>query len=79
MVLKPVRLLRSSCKDAEAGKFQSGTVLNAEKLKDNQPQFVKKYYYYYITKRVFYELSVNSTGSWTATNSLSFMKIPTLT
>jgi fermentation-respiration switch protein FrsA (DUF1100 family) len=66
-------------KDAEAGTFQPGPVLNAEKLKGNEPQFVKDYHDYYRTPRGFHERSLNSTGSWTATNALSFMNMPLLT
>lgn len=66
-------------KDAEAGSFQAGAVLNAEKLKGDEPQFVKEYHDYYRTERGFHERSVNSTGSWTATNPLSFMNMPILT
>lgn len=66
-------------KDAEAGTFHPGAVLNAEKLKGDEPQFVKEYHDYYRTERGFHERSVNSTGSWTATNPLSFMNMPILT
>ena len=66
-------------KVAEAGTFPPGPVLNAEKLKGDEPQFVKEYHDYYRTSRGFHELSVNSTGSWTATNPLSFMNMPILT
>jgi len=66
-------------KDAEAGTFQAGAVLNAEKLKGDEPQFVKEYHDYYRTPRGFHERSLNSTGAWTATNALSFMNMPILT
>ena len=66
-------------KDAEAGTFQPGLVLNAEKLKGDEPQFVKEYHNYYRTSRGFHKRSINSTGSWTATNPLSFMNMPILT
>lgn len=65
-------------KDAEAGTFQPGSVLNAEKLKGDEPQFIKEYHDYYRTSRGFHKRSVNSTGSWTATNPLSFMNMPIL-
>lgn len=64
-------------KDAEAGKFSYGTKLNGD-LKGNEPQFVKNYFDYYRTPRGYHERSVNSTGSWTATNPLSFMNMPIL-
>jgi len=65
-------------KDVEAGTFALGSRLNAEKLNGNEPQFVKDYFDYYRTPRGFHERSVNSTGSWTATNALSFMNMPIL-
>jgi fermentation-respiration switch protein FrsA (DUF1100 family) len=45
----------------------------------DEPQFVKDYFAYYKTKRGFHPRSVNSNGSWTATNVLSFMNMPILT
>lgn len=66
-------------KDAENGTFQPGPRLNAEKLKGNEPQFVKDYFDYYRTPRGFHERSLNSAGSWNATNALSFMNMPLLT
>jgi fermentation-respiration switch protein FrsA (DUF1100 family) len=66
-------------KDAEAGTFHAGAILNAEKLKGDEPQFVKEYYDYYRTPRGFHERSLNSTGAWNATNALSFMNMPILT
>lgn len=66
-------------KDAEAGTFHAGAILNPEKLKGDEPQFVKEYYDYYRTPRGFHERSLNSTGAWNATNALSFMNMPILT
>jgi len=66
-------------KDAEAGTFASGSILNAEKLKGGEPQFVKEYHDYYRTSRGFHERSLNSTGAWNATNAVSFMNMPILT
>jgi uncharacterized protein len=66
-------------KDAETGTFQAGPRLNADNLEGNEPQFVKDYFDYYRTPRGFHERSLNSTGSWNATNSLSFMNFPLLT
>lgn len=66
-------------KDAEKGTFQPGPVLNAEKLKGDEPQFVKEYHDYYRTPRGFHERSLNSTGAWNATTPLSFMNMPLLT
>ncbi|MBL0912878.1 MAG: alpha/beta hydrolase [Bacteroidia bacterium] len=66
-------------KDAEAGTFAAGAILNPEKLKGDEPQFVKEYHDYYRTPRGFHERSLNSTGAWNATNALSFMNMPILT
>jgi len=66
-------------KDAEVGTFHAGAVLNPEKLKGDEPQFVKEYYDYYRTPRGFHERSLSSTGAWNATNPLSFMNMPILT
>ncbi|MDR6920206.1 alpha/beta hydrolase [Chryseobacterium sp. 2987] len=66
-------------KDAEAGTFAAGAILNPEKLKGDEPQFVKDYYDYYRTPRGYHERSLNSTGAWNATNALSFMNMPILT
>jgi len=65
-------------KDSETGTFAYGARLNAEKLKGDEPQFVKEYSDYYCTPRGYHERSVNSTGSWTATNALPFMNMPIL-
>jgi len=66
-------------KDAEAGIFAAGTILNPENLKGDEPQFVKDYHDYYRTPRGYHERSLNSTGAWNATNPLSFMNMPILT
>ncbi len=66
-------------KDAEAGTFHPGAILNPEKLKGDEPQFVKEYHDYYRTPRGYHERSLNSTGAWNATNALSFMNMPILT
>jgi uncharacterized protein len=50
-----------------------------EKLKGDEPKFVKEYFDYYRTPRGFHKNSVNSTGGWTATNAMSFMNMPLLT
>ncbi|KFF10569.1 membrane protein [Chryseobacterium soli] len=66
-------------KDAESGSFAPGPVLNAEKLKGDEPQFVKEYHDYYKTERGFHERSLNSTGAWNATTPISFMNMPIMT
>ncbi|MDQ0593592.1 fermentation-respiration switch protein FrsA (DUF1100 family) [Chryseobacterium ginsenosidimutans] len=66
-------------KDAENGKPANGTRNLPEKLKGDEPQFVKEYFDYYRTPRGFHPNSVNSTGGWLTTNPLSFMNMPILT
>ncbi|GAA4445258.1 alpha/beta hydrolase [Ravibacter arvi] len=50
-----------------------------DQIEGNEPQFVKDYFDYYKTKRGFHPRSINSNGSWTVTNPLSFMNMPILT
>jgi fermentation-respiration switch protein FrsA (DUF1100 family) len=66
-------------KDAERGIFAPSSNNLPEKLQGNEPQFVKEYFAYYKTPRGFHPRSINSNGSWTATNPVSFMNMPLLT
>lgn len=66
-------------KDAENEESALGPRINPEKLKGDEPQFVKDYFDYYRTPRGFHPNSPNSNGSWTATNAFSFMNMPLLT
>ncbi|UUF12566.1 MULTISPECIES: alpha/beta hydrolase [Flavobacterium] len=66
-------------KDAEAGKQADGPRNLPEKLKGDEPQFVKEYFDYYRTPRGFHVNSVNSNGAWLAANPISFMNMPILT
>lgn len=65
--------------DAEKGKPVEGARNLPEKLKGDEPQFIKEYFDYYRTARGFHQNSVNSTGGWLLTNPLSFMNMPILT
>ena len=65
-------------KDAENGKPAYGTRNLPEKLKGDEPQFVKEYFDYYRTPRGFHVNSVNSNGAWLVTNPISFMNMPIL-
>ena len=65
-------------KDAQAGKPADGPRNLPEKLKGDEPQFVKEYFDYYRTPRGFQVNSVNSNGAWLATNPISFMNMPIL-
>lgn len=66
-------------KDAEKGTYAASTNNLPEKLSGNEPQFVVDYFNYYKTPRGFHPRSINSNGSWTATNPWSFMNMPLLT
>ena len=65
--------------DAEKGIPAPSTNNLPEKLTGNEPKFVAEYQNYYKTPRGFHPNSINSNGSWTATNPLSFMNMPILT
>jgi len=65
-------------KDAENGKPAAGPRNLPEKLKGDEPQFIKEYFDYYRTPRGFQVNSVNSNGAWLATNPISFMNMPIL-
>lgn len=68
-------------KDAENGKpaYGAAGLPEPEQLTGNEPEFVQGYVNYYKTERGFHPRSINSNGSWTATNPLSFMNMPLLT
>ncbi|RKD88306.1 alpha/beta hydrolase [Mangrovibacterium diazotrophicum] len=68
-------------KDAENGKpaYGQAGLPEPEQLTGNEPEFVQGYVNYYKTERGFHPRSINSNGSWTATNPLSFMNMPLLT
>ena len=66
-------------KDAKNGTPEFAPKGLPDKIKGDEPQFVKDYFDYYKTQRGFHPRSLNSNGSWTATNPLSFMNMPILT
>ncbi len=74
-----VQLSEQRWKDAEAGAPALAPKGLPEKIEGNEPQFVKDYFDYYKTDRGFHPRSINSNGSWTATNPLSLMNMPILT
>lgn len=59
-------------KDAENGFPAYPTTHLPDKIKGDEPQFVKDYFDYYKTPRGYHEHSLNSNKGWTITNSLSF-------
>ena len=63
--------------DAQTGSPAYGPPMN--ELKGGEAQFLVDYHDYYKTPRGFHPRSVNSNGSWTVTNPLSFMNMPILT
>jgi fermentation-respiration switch protein FrsA (DUF1100 family) len=72
------QLSQQRSKDAERGKPEPGPIMN--ELKGGEPQFKVEYADYYKNpKRGFHPRAINSNGSWTATNPLSFMNFPLLT
>ncbi|WP_433942302.1 alpha/beta hydrolase [Brevundimonas diminuta] len=64
-------------RDAENGAPAYGPLMN--ELRGGEPQFMVDYADYYRTPRGFHPRAVNSNGSWTRTNGLSFMNAPLLT
>lgn len=74
--------LRQQLNDQRTEDFKSGKNKIAQglpdKLSGNEPQFVKDYFGYYKTKRGFHKNSINSTGGWNMTSSLSFINMPIL-
>lgn len=65
--------------DAEKGTPAYPTTHLPEKLKGDEPQFIKDYFDYYKTSRGYHKHSLNSTTGWTTTNALSFMNMPLIT
>lgn len=62
--------------------FKNGTFAKAQglpdKLKGDEPQFVKDYFGYYKTPRGFHKRSINSNGNWNLTSTLSLINMPIL-
>jgi uncharacterized protein len=72
------QLSQQRWKDAERGTPEPGPAMN--ELKGGEPQFKVEYADYYKNpRRGFHPRSINSNGSWTATNPVSFMNFPLLT
>ncbi|MCI0539380.1 MAG: alpha/beta hydrolase [Verrucomicrobiales bacterium] len=71
------QLSQQRWKDAEEGKPELGPIYN--ELKGGEPQFLVDYADYYKKPRGFHPRAINSNGSWTITNPLSFMNMPLLT
>lgn len=73
-----VQLGEQRWKDAENNTTAMAPKGLPEEIQGDEPQFVKDYFAYYKTRRGFHPRSINSNGSWTATNAVSFMNMPIL-
>lgn len=73
------QLGRQRWTDAENGTPTLAPKGLPDKIEGSEPQFVKDYFDYYKTERGFHPRSINSNGSWSVTNPLSFMNMPILT
>ena len=65
-------------KDAENGIPDYGGKTNQDKLKGDEPQFIKEYFDYYKTPRGFHPRSVNSNAAWATTSMLSLVNMQIL-
>lgn len=70
-------LNKQRTEDAKTGKPAQGQNL-PDKLKGDEPLFVKQYFEYYKLPRGYHPRSLNSNGGWTKTSQLSFMNMPIL-
>lgn len=75
--------LKKSLNTQRTKDFASGSFAKAgglpESLKGDEPQFIKDYFNYYKDKdRGFHPRSINSTGGWNLTSSLSLINMPIL-
>lgn len=74
--------LKESLNEQRTLDFKSGTFAKApglpDKLKGDEPQFVKDYFGYYKTPRGFHKRSINSNGNWNLTSTLSLINMPIL-
>ena len=74
--------LKNSLNEQRTKDFKNGTYAKAQglpdKLKGDEPQFVKDYWDYYKTKRGFHKNSINSNGKWNTTSTLSLINLPIL-
>ncbi|WP_052057245.1 alpha/beta hydrolase [Helicobacter sp. MIT 03-1614] len=74
--------LKESLNAQRTKDFKSGTYAKADglpqKLRGDEPQFIKDYFDYYKTPRGFHARSINSNGYWNLTSSLGFINAPIL-
>lgn len=74
--------LKESLNEQRTLDFKNGTIAKApglpDKLKGDEPQFVKDYFGYYKTPRGFHKRSINSNGNWNLTSTLSLINMPIL-
>ena len=65
-------------KDAEAGTTSYGQCPNPDKLKGDEPEFIKSYFNYYKTPRGFHPRSINSNAAWANTSAISLINMQIL-
>ena len=74
--------LKESLNEQRTLDFKNSTFAKApglpDKLKGDEPQFVKDYFGYYKTPRGFHIRSINSNGNWNLTSTLSLINMPIL-
>lgn len=74
--------LKESLNEQRTLDFKNDTFAKApglpDKLKGDEPQFVKDYFGYYKTPRGFHIRSINSNGNWNLTSTLSLINMPIL-
>lgn len=74
--------LKESLNEQRTLDFKNDTFAKApglpDKLKGDEPQFVKDYFGYYKTPRGFHKRSINSNGNWNLTSTLSLINMPIL-
>lgn len=74
--------LKESLNEQRTLDFKNGAFAKApglpDKLKGDEPQFVKDYFGYYKTPRGFHKRSINSNGNWNLTSTLSLINMPIL-
>ena len=64
--------------DAANGKPKYGAQPNPDKLKGDEPQFIKEYFDYYKTPRGFHSRSINSNGAWANTSAIGLTNMQIL-
>ena len=69
---KKVAMNAQRLKDFKSGSYEVGGGV-PDRLPDDAPEFVRRYYDYYKTPRGYHPRSLNSNGGWNKTSALSFI------